>query len=85
MDNKLMILYSMIYKDKQVVKSGLIEASSLQSADDLGRNYCNLASRRFISIQPAILVREESRNTVPEEMASVPKKDIPVTITYAKK
>jgi hypothetical protein len=50
----------MTYKDKQVVKSGLIEASSLQSADKLGREYCNSASRRFISVQAAILVKEEA-------------------------
>jgi hypothetical protein len=55
-----MNLYTLVYKSKQMVRQGLIEASSLEAADKLGREYCMEGSqRRYISVVDAILVREK--------------------------
>ena len=52
-------LYQLTYKARQMVRSGFIEASSLEVADRLGREYCNEGSgRRYIGVVDAILLRE---------------------------
>lgn len=61
-----MKLYTLTYKDKQLIKQGLVEASSLEMADKLGRDYCKEGSqRRYIGVRDAILLREGSGTSIP--------------------
>ena len=52
------MLFILNYKEK-VMKTGFIEAGSLESADKLGREYCGEdQGRMFISVKNAILKKE---------------------------
>jgi hypothetical protein len=54
-----MALYTFRFKEKQIVQQQFIEASSLESAERLGRGYCGeTGSRRYISVADAVLIRE---------------------------
>jgi hypothetical protein len=65
-------LYTLTYRQKQLVKTGFIEASSLQVAERLGRAYClEQEGRRYIHIQDAILVREDVPQKVQADTPSV--------------
>ncbi len=53
-------IYTMTYRDGQVIKQGLIEASCAERAEELGRGWClEGQKRRFINVRDAVLVREE--------------------------
>jgi hypothetical protein len=54
-----MKLYNMNYKEKMVQRQGFIEASSIEKAEELGREWCREPGRMFISVKDAVLLREE--------------------------
>ena len=54
-----MKLYQLRYKDKFQVRTGYVEASSLEKAEGLGQEWCKGKMVRYLGIEDAILVREE--------------------------
>ena len=53
-------LYQLRYRYRMLVEDGFIEASSLEMAEKLGREWCSKdEKRRYISIRDTILVRED--------------------------
>jgi len=52
-------LYQMTYR-KMMAETGYIEASSLQKAEELGREWCaKQPGCRFINVRDAVLCREQ--------------------------
>jgi hypothetical protein len=64
-----MPLYTMTYRERQVVCQGMVEASTFEKAEELGRQYCEQSpQRKYIGMKDAVLIREgqalpSSKNT----------------------
>ena len=74
-----MKLYTMSYKERQVQRQGLIEASSLERAEELGRGWCERAGgAMYIGVRDAVLVREEAvqQQKPPEQPVSAYRKAV---------
>lgn len=56
-----MKLYLMHYKEAGGPKEGFVEATSLEKAEEVGREWCGKTNnRRFVLVRDAVLVREEA-------------------------
>jgi hypothetical protein len=59
-----MNLYTLFYKD-QLQRQGLIEANSMEKAEELGRKWCDEGKKKYIAVKDAILVKEGVAAKVP--------------------
>ena len=57
-DTKRMKLYQLLFRTKLQADSGYIEASSMEKAIELGRDWCIRNDKRYINVRDAVLVRE---------------------------
>jgi hypothetical protein len=63
-------LFEMRYREGQIILTGLVEATTPERAEELGREYCARTSkRRFISVRDAVLVKEPVVEVVPAQPA----------------
>ena len=54
-----MTLFVMTYRKKPMPETGIIEATSLEKAEELGRAWCDHNRARFINVHDYILIRED--------------------------
>ena len=67
------MLFTMTYRDRQLVKQGYVEAGSEERAVELGKAWCDAApGRKYISLRDAVLVRETAARIDDQRVVAMP-------------
>jgi hypothetical protein len=65
----------MRYRDKMMVRTGMIEAGTIERAAELGKEYCAGKSYKYLGMEDQVLVRE-GKEVVKETPVPVKKVEV---------
>ncbi len=60
-----MALYKLIYKQRALLRDGIVEASTMPVATELAARWCRDNNAKFITLRDPVLIREQPAEKLP--------------------